>query len=57
MMQQLLTTSRQLTLGAYKHETECKCHEFIILENNVFCNGEGIIQLMTADFFPSDLFR
>lgn len=23
MMQQLLTTSRQLTLGAYKHETEC----------------------------------
>lgn len=24
MMQQLLTTSRQLTLGAYKHETECK---------------------------------
>jgi len=22
MMQQLLTTSRQLTLGAYKHETE-----------------------------------
>ncbi|KAK1340923.1 hypothetical protein QTO34_017322 [Cnephaeus nilssonii] len=28
MMQQLLTTSRQLTLGAYKHETECwgRCH-------------------------------
>ncbi|XP_058598032.1 YEATS domain-containing protein 4 isoform X2 [Neofelis nebulosa] len=28
MMQQLLTTSRQLTLGAYKHETEChrSCH-------------------------------
>ena len=24
MMQQLLTTSRQLTLGAYKHETECE---------------------------------
>lgn len=33
MMQQLLTTSRQLTLGAYKHETECKCFR-------VFCNGE-----------------
>ncbi|CAJ0965854.1 unnamed protein product [Ranitomeya imitator] len=26
MMQQLLTTSRQLTLGAYKHETECPSH-------------------------------
>uniref|UniRef100_A0A8D3D2K2 YEATS domain-containing protein n=1 Tax=Scophthalmus maximus TaxID=52904 RepID=A0A8D3D2K2_SCOMX len=27
MMQQLLTTSRQLTLGAYKHETEFSEHE------------------------------
>ncbi|XP_038834119.1 YEATS domain-containing protein 4 isoform X1 [Salvelinus namaycush] len=26
MMQQLLSTSRQLTLGAYKHETECEQH-------------------------------
>lgn len=25
MMQQLLNTTRQLTLGAYKHETECEC--------------------------------
>lgn len=25
MMQQLLNTTRQLTLGAYKHETECGC--------------------------------
>lgn len=24
MMQQLLNTTRQLTLGAYKHETECE---------------------------------
>lgn len=30
MMQQLLTTSRQLTLGAYKHETECEYQEFLI---------------------------
>ncbi|KAG9339939.1 hypothetical protein JZ751_022254 [Albula glossodonta] len=28
MMQQLLTTSRQLTLGAYKHETECEYQRF-----------------------------
>lgn len=28
MMQQLLTTSRQLTLGAYKHETECKYQHY-----------------------------
>nr|XP_020455220.1 YEATS domain-containing protein 4 isoform X2 [Monopterus albus] len=28
MMQQLLTTSRQLTLGAYKHETECMCTSY-----------------------------
>lgn len=51
MMQQLLTTSRQLTLGAYKHETECKCNEFIILKNNMFRSGERIVCLVTITFF------
>lgn len=44
MMQQLLTTSRQLTLGAYKHETECKktnsmrahCTVIVVFYNIVF---------------------
>lgn len=29
MMQQLLNTTRQLTLGAYKHETECECFAYL----------------------------
>lgn len=29
MMQQLLNTTRQLTLGAYKHETECECLTYL----------------------------
>uniref|UniRef100_A0A3Q3G6W0 YEATS domain-containing protein 4 n=1 Tax=Kryptolebias marmoratus TaxID=37003 RepID=A0A3Q3G6W0_KRYMA len=33
MMQQLLTTSRQLTLGAYKHETESALKESMVLSS------------------------
>ncbi len=29
MMQQLLNTTRQLTLGPYKHETECECFPYL----------------------------
>lgn len=29
MMQQLLNTTRQLTLGPYKHETECECFAYL----------------------------
>ncbi len=28
-MQQLLNTTRQLTLGPYKHETECECFPYL----------------------------
>lgn len=50
MMQQLLTTSRQLTLGAYKHETECKktnsmrahCTVIFVFYNIFFLNVSSV---------------
>lgn len=48
MMQQLLTTSRQLTLGAYKHETECMWthNKQIILKSSIHMILVTVIVLM-----------
>ncbi|KAL0611530.1 YEATS domain-containing protein 4, partial [Plecturocebus cupreus] len=45
MMQQLLTTSRQLTLGAYKHETE--------LETEFHHVGQADLELLTSGNPPA----
>lgn len=38
MMRQLLTNTRQLTLGEYKHDTDCE-HHYWCLSESVFASG------------------
>ncbi|XP_072877039.1 YEATS domain-containing protein 4 isoform X2 [Chlorocebus sabaeus] len=49
MMQQLLTTSRQLTLGAYKHETEC-----LTMWLRLECSGRKVFQCSLHPLGSSD---
>lgn len=48
MMQQLLTTSRQLTLGAYKHETECKILRSMRAQCTVLVVFNNIVGLIVS---------
>lgn len=47
MMQQLLNTTRQLTLGAYKHETECECRRTHLLHVQDGVGNRPQVQLRT----------